>query len=70
MAKRKIRISDVNKKHLRIIGYLAVSAALAYVLSIVADKPSAVYLAPVINYVLYAIQNELKGEGYIKVLKK
>ena len=66
---RKIVLSDVLKKHLKIIGYLAVSAALAYVLSLLVNKPEAVYLAPVINYVLYAIEKELKNEGVVKALK-
>lgn len=69
MAKRKIKISDVLKKHLRIIGYLAISAALAYGLSLLVDRPEAVYLSPVINYILYAIEKELKNEGYIKALR-
>ena len=69
MALKKITLSDVNKKHLRIIGFLAVSAVLAYVLSLIAGKPELVYLAPVINYVLYALKNELDKEGYVEVIR-
>ena len=68
MAKR-ISLSDVNKKHIKVIAYLAVSAASAYVLSVLSNKPEAIYLAPLINYLIYAIRVELKKEGYIKVLK-
>lgn len=70
MATKKIQISDVTKKHLRIIGYLVVSAILAYVLSVIVNRPEAVYLAPVINYIIYAIKRELDKEGYIQALKK
>lgn len=61
----KITLGEALKKHLRIIGYLAASAGLAYLLSVVSDKPEAVYLTPVINYVLYAIAKELEGEGVV-----
>ena len=66
----KIKISDVNKKHLRIIGYLVVSAVLAYIVGLISDKAEFQYLAQIINYILYAISNELSGEGYIRALKK
>lgn len=66
----KIKVSDVNKKHLKIICYLTISAALAYVLSVVIDKPEAVYFAPIINYIIYAVEKELKNEGYIRAIKQ
>lgn len=69
MAVKKIVLSDVLKKHLKIIAYLAISAALAYVLSLVVDKPEAVYFAPVINYVIYALEKELKNEGVVKAVR-
>lgn len=69
MSIKKITLSDVTKKHLRIVAYLVVSAVLSYIISVVANKPEAVYLTPVINYVLYAIVEELKKEGYIQAIK-
>ena len=66
----KVKVSDVNKKHLRVIGYLVVSAVLAYGLSILVNKPEAVYLTPIINYILYFVKQELNKEGYIEVLRK
>lgn len=69
MAKR-IVLNDVLKRHLKVIGYLCVSAALAYVLSVLYEKPEAVYLTPVINYVIYAIKQELDREGVVEALKK
>ena len=66
----KITISDVNKKHIRIICFLAVSGLLGYGLSLLANKPELVIIAtPVINYILYAIKTELDKEGYIQARK-
>ena len=70
MALKKITLSDVTKRHLRIVGFLVASAILAYVLSILVNKPELVYFAPVINYVLYAISVELKKEGYVEAIKE
>jgi len=42
---------------------------LAYVLSLLADKPELVYLAPLINYVLYFLKLELDKEGYVQVIR-
>lgn len=69
MATRKIQLSDVLKKHLRIVGYLVVSAVLAYGLSLLVNRPEVVFLTPVINYVLYALQLELKKEGYAQAIR-
>ena len=65
----KITLSEVNKKHLRIIIYLVVSGGLAYILSLITNSPEAVYTTPVINYILYSIVEELKKEGYIQAIK-
>ena len=70
MAIKKITISDVTKKHLRIIAYLVISAVLAYAIGLLADRPELLLLSPVINYVIYAVKNELNKEGYIEVLRK
>ena len=71
MAKKvKITLSEVVKKHMRIVVYLVVSGVLAYLLSLLVDKPEAVYAAPVINYILYAIAEELKKEGFRQALVK
>jgi len=69
VAKIKLTLSDVLKKHIRIVAYLSVSALLGYALSLLTNKPEAIYLTPIINYVLYAIAEELKKEGFVKVLK-
>jgi hypothetical protein len=69
MAKRKITISEVNKKHLKIIGYLVGSWGLAYVLSLCLADPKLLGLAPAINYLVWIIETELKKEGYREALK-
>ena len=70
MAKLKIRLSDVFKKHVKIVGYLLVSGIAGYFLGVISEKPELVVVfAPAINYVLYAIEKELKSEGYIKAIR-
>lgn len=69
MAVKKLQLSDVFKKHLKIVAYLAVSSALAYGASVLTNRPEALYFAPVINYLIYAVQKELEKEGFVKALK-
>lgn len=64
-----ITISDVNKTHLKIIAYLVGSWALAYVATELFKDPRFLGLAPVINYVAYVIEKELKNEGYIEAIR-
>jgi hypothetical protein len=70
MARYKLTISDVNKKHLKIIAYLLGSWGLAYLLSLCLKDPRYVGLAPALNYVAWVIETELKNEGYRKALLK
>ena len=67
---KKIKLSDVLKKHAVIVGWLLGSWVLALGSAYLLKKPELVGLAPVLNYIGYAIQLELKKEGYIKVLQK
>ena len=68
---RKINISDVNKKHLRILSYLLISGVLGWVLAVyvVGNEALVAVFAPTINYVLYAVKNELDKEGYLEARK-
>ena len=67
----KITFSDVNKKRLRIIGYLISSGVLGLILSMVVDRPElAAVFVPAINFVLYSIVEELKNEGYVAAIRK
>lgn len=71
MTTKKFTVSDSFKKTSRIVGYLLVSGLLGYVLAeyVMKDPALAVIFAPAINFVLYTIAEELKGEGYIRALK-
>ena len=71
MTKKKIKLSDVAKKHLKIIGYLVASGGLGVLVAYLTDKPELVVVfAPAINYVIYIIEKELKNEGIRAALKK
>ena len=68
--KKKITVSEVNKKRARIIAYLVTSGALGLALTYVKQNPVlTALLVPAINFVLYSIVEELKGEGYREALK-
>jgi len=70
MTKKKIKLSDVAKKHLKIIGYLVASGGLGVLVAYLTDKPELVVVfAPAINYVIYIIEKELKNEGIRAALK-
>jgi|GEM_PF-3428064 hypothetical protein len=71
MAKKKLQLSDVAKKHLKIIGYLVASGGLGILVAYLTEKPElAVVFAPAVNYVIYIIEKELKNEGVRAALKK
>ena len=68
----KLNLSDIAKKHLKILAYLLVSGVLGWVLAtyVMARPELVVIFSPSINYVLYFIEKELKQEGYIDVLRQ
>lgn len=69
MTVKKITLSDVWKKHIKVVGYLAISAGLAYLLGLLADNESLLLLAPVINYAIFAVKQELEKEGVVQALR-
>ena len=70
MSIKKIQISDVLKKHIRIVFFLVVSGGLGYGLALLVNKPElTVIFAPAINYVLYTIKVELDKEGIVQVIR-
>ena len=71
MAKR-IELSDVSKKHLKILVYLLASGVLGWVLAtyVMARPELVAVFAPAINYALYFLEKELKQEGYIEAIKE
>jgi hypothetical protein len=71
MAKLKLTLSDVAKKHLKILAYLLISGVLGWVLAGLASKPELVAVfAPAVNYALFALEKELRGQGYVEALRE
>lgn len=70
MAKR-VKLSDVNKKYLKIIGYLTLSNGLGYLVAtyIAKDPALTMIFGPTINFIAWAIKKELSNEGYRAALK-
>ena len=66
-----ITLDEVKKKQIRIVKYLLFSGALGYILSayVLKNEALSVVLTPAINYILYTINEELKGEGVVSVIK-
>lgn len=67
----KLTLNNVHKKHLRILSYLLASGVLGAIAVYITKKPElGVMFGAAINYAMYAINQELQGEGYTKVLQK
>jgi len=66
----KVTLSEVLQKHLKIVAYLLGSGATAFALSyyVLKDEKLTVLLAPVLNYIAWAIEKELANEGVRKAL--
>lgn len=70
MAKVKLTLSDVAKKHLKMVGYLIVSGTLAVILARITNSPELMIIfGGAINYALWIIEKEIKGEGVREALK-
>lgn len=70
MAKKKLEISDVYKKDLRILGFLLINGLVAWgSMQIDADPILSIILGGAANYIAFRALEELKGEGYRKALK-
>lgn len=65
----KITLSDVFKKDLRIIAYLAGTWVVALLAVYLTQDERLIGLAPILNYISYRLIDELKGEGYTRALK-
>lgn len=57
-----MKLTETHKKHLRVIGYLVASWALALGTVYVVKDERLIGLAPAINYGLYVIGQELTKE--------
>ena len=71
MAIKKIILSDVVKKYLKVAIYLLISGILGYVLAtyIAKDPALTTVFAPVINFVLLILKTEIDKEGVIKAIE-
>ncbi len=68
---KKLTVSEVNKKRLRILAYLVASGVLGLAVTYVKQNPvlTAIFV-PAINFILYSIVEELRNNGYKKALGK
>lgn len=67
---KKITLSEVNKKRVRITAYLLISGILGHYIAILANYPQLqLIFGGAINFILYSLFEELKGEGYKAALK-
>lgn len=67
----KTKISDIHKKYLKIVAYLTLSNGLGYILATYVAKDPALTMifGPVINFLAWTCEKELKAEGYIETLR-
>lgn len=66
----QITLSDVAKKQLRVLGYLVASWVLALSLAEITKDPRFVGLAPVLNFLIVIVKQELTNEGYFRALSE
>lgn len=70
--KKKLpQLTDVSKKHAKIIGYLLASTFLGRLITYITNlSPEIAYLiGPAINYVAWVVEHELKNEGLTRFIK-
>lgn len=68
---KKITLSEVNHKRVKISLYLVISGALGYGISILSNYPQLqLVFGGAINFILYSVVEELKNEGYRAAVKK
>ena len=72
MAIKKIILSDVVKKYLKVGIYLLISGVLGYVSAvyIAKDQNLTVIFTPVINFILLVLKTEIDSQGVIKAVEK
>ena len=67
---KKLTLSDVQQKDIKIISYLVVSGLLGLALAWLLERPElALILSPMVNYIIYRVNQELSGQGYRSVMK-
>jgi len=66
---KKIQLSDVLKKDLRIISFLLGTWAIGLIIVYFTKDEALLGLIPILNYLAYRIEQELKDEGYYRALE-
>jgi hypothetical protein len=69
MVNFKLTLSDVLKKDLRIVLFLGGSWLVGLLAVYLTQDEKLLGLVPITNYVAYRLIEELKNEGYVRVLK-
>lgn len=69
---KKIILSDVFKKYLKVGVYLLISGVLGYVSAvyIAKDENLTIIFTPVINFILLILKTETDKEGIVKALEQ
>ena len=70
MAKKKIQLSEVAVKDLKVVLYLVASWAVGLAVVFLSGDERYLGLIPVANYVIYRLSQELSNQGYRSALKK
>jgi hypothetical protein len=70
MAKRRIELSEVLVKDLKVVLYLVASWAVGLAVVFLSGDERYLGLIPVANYVIYRLSQELSNQGYRSALKK
>ncbi len=65
----KITLNDVLKKDLRIISFLLGTWIVGLIIVYITKDEALLGLIPILNYLAYRIEQELKNEGYYKALE-
>jgi len=70
MAVKKITLSDVAKKDLKVLGFLVIFGGVTILSAryLQAGELSILFGAAA-NYIVFRLEQELKKEGYVKALK-
>jgi len=68
---KRIQLSDVMKKDLKVVGFLLANGLGVFVAQkLEANLELSLIVGAAINYILFRINQELDKTGYIKALKK
>jgi hypothetical protein len=70
MAKKRIQISAVLKKDLKVVLYLISSWLIGIGAVLLTNDERYIGLVPVSNYIIFRIKEELGKEGYREALRK